>query len=323
MGKEKILTLELLKFIAALMITNSHFKPLYPDSISVLGTFGAPGNALFFFVSGYALSLGTLNINGINWYKKRIKRLWPTTLVWNTLLSHLLFGSTLSFASVWLGGGAWFIHCIAVYYILYYIVRKLNYIKMSIIFSFLFSIIYFFTLLPISEYSIYQDDWHYICFFSIMMMGAYCAIYRNEIHSNKILKNLFIALVSFVSFYVLQMIGKGKEAPLYYVQVISLLPLHTFIYYFYKVVDMDWCIKLMSIKVVKYLIMSIAALTLEIYLVGFGFINTDFNHLFPLNLLIVFGGICIQAYVLKVLTNLFVQFLDDGCFDLKKVLRLF
>ena len=144
--KDKILAIEFLKFIAALMITNSHFKPLYPEAISALGTFGAPGNALFFFASGYVLSLGKLNTNGINWYKKRIKRLWPTTLVWNTFFSYLIFNTSLSFAGVWLGGGAWFVHCIAIYYILYYFVRKLKLIRFSIIFSFIFSIISLFTV---------------------------------------------------------------------------------------------------------------------------------------------------------------------------------
>lgn len=321
--KDKILAIEFLKFIAALMITNSHFKPLYPEAISALGTFGAPGNALFFFASGYVLSLGKLNTNGINWYKKRIKRLWLTTLVWNTFFSYLIFNTSLSFAGVWLGGGAWFVHCIAIYYILYYFVRKLKLIRFSIIFSFIFSIIYFFTFLPISKHSIYQNDWHYICFFSIMMLGAYCAIHREDIKSTQIKKNIIISAISFVLFYIFQAIGKGKEGSLYYVQVLSLLPLHSFIYYFYKVIDMDWCNKLMNIKPIKYIIMSVSALTLEIYLVGFSSINTNFNHLFPLNLLLIFIIICIQAYLLKILTNILTQILGDGDFNLRQVFKLF
>ena len=319
----KILAIEFLKFLAALMITNSHFKPLYPDEISALGTFGAPGNALFFFASGYVLSLGNLNINGINWYKKRIKRIWPTTLVWNTFFSYLIFNTSLSFAGIWLGGGAWFIHCIAIYYILYYIIRKLKLIKAAIIFSFIFSIIYFFIFLPISQHSIYQDDWHYICFFSIMMLGAYCAMHREEIKSTQLKKNIIISAISFILFYVFQALGKGKESPLYYIQVVSLLPLHTFIYFFYKTLDMDWCSKLLNIKPIKYIIMSISALTLEIYLVGFNLINTSLNFLFPLNLVLIFIGICIQAYILKILTNILMQILGNENFNIKQAFKLF
>lgn len=200
-----------MKFIAALMITNSHFKPLYPDAISALGTFGAPGNALFFFASGYVLSLKALDANIIDWYKKRIKRLWPTTLVWNTFFSYLIFNTSLTFASVWLGGGAWFIHCIAIYYILFYFVRKLSLIKTSIIFSFILSIIYFFTYLPITKASIYQENWHYICFFSIMMLGSYCAIHREKIKTTQIKKNIILSIISFVLFYAIQAIGKERK----------------------------------------------------------------------------------------------------------------
>lgn len=323
MKRDKILAIEVIKFIAALMITNSHFKPLYPEAISQLGTFGAPGNALFFFASGYVLSLGNINTNWIDWYKKRIKRLWPTTLVWNSFFSYLFWGTSLSFAGTWLGGGAWFVHCIAIYYILFYIIRKLDIVKLSIFFSLIFSIIYFFIFLPVSKFSIYQDDWHYVCFFSIMMLGSYCAIHRKEIKSLDIKRNLIISIISFIIFYLIQAIGKGKEGLLYYVQVFSLIPLHTFILYFYKVVDTDLCEKVMNVKLIRYIILSISALTLEIYLVGFCSINTSFNHLFPFNLLIILSFILLQAYILKVLTNIFMQILDNDSFKIKQIFKLF
>jgi len=91
MNLNKIQGIELLKFLAAIMITNSHCKPLYPDSISALGTFGAPGNALFFLVSGFTLMLGRKDIFS-TWYKRRISRIWPSVLAWSALLYPLLFG---------------------------------------------------------------------------------------------------------------------------------------------------------------------------------------------------------------------------------------
>lgn len=69
--------------------------------------------------------------------------------------------------------------------------------------------------------------------------------------------------------------------------------------------------------------MSISALTLEIYLVGFKSINTSFNSLFPFNLLLIFLIICIQAYILKILTNILIQILGNDNFDLKKIFKLF
>lgn len=53
----RLYSLDFLKFVAALMITNSHFQPLYEDVSPSLATFGVHGNALFFFVSGFNVLL--------------------------------------------------------------------------------------------------------------------------------------------------------------------------------------------------------------------------------------------------------------------------
>lgn len=57
MQDSRLYSLDFLKFVAALMITNSHFQPLYEDVSPSLATFGVPGNALFFFVSGFNVLL--------------------------------------------------------------------------------------------------------------------------------------------------------------------------------------------------------------------------------------------------------------------------
>lgn len=43
-------SIDILKFFAALLITNSHMGMLYPDSLVKLSTGGAIGDVLFFFV---------------------------------------------------------------------------------------------------------------------------------------------------------------------------------------------------------------------------------------------------------------------------------
>lgn len=58
MQDSRLYSLDFLKFVAALMITNSHFQPLYEDVSPSLATFGVHGNALFFFVSGFLLMMG-------------------------------------------------------------------------------------------------------------------------------------------------------------------------------------------------------------------------------------------------------------------------
>lgn len=84
--------LDFLKVLAAIFITNSHFIPLYKDISPSLATFGVHGNALFFFVSGFVLMMGFEKKKDlfVNWYKKRIQRLWPS--VFYGVLLPPLFG---------------------------------------------------------------------------------------------------------------------------------------------------------------------------------------------------------------------------------------
>ena len=55
--KERDISIDILKFIAAIVITNSHMELLY-GKYSLLATGGAIGDVLFFFSSGFTLFLG-------------------------------------------------------------------------------------------------------------------------------------------------------------------------------------------------------------------------------------------------------------------------
>lgn len=77
-----------LKFIAAFFITYSHIGILFPK-YGGLVTGGAIGDGLFFFCSGYTLFLGRQD-RFIDWYKRRINRIYPTIIVWALLSSVLL-----------------------------------------------------------------------------------------------------------------------------------------------------------------------------------------------------------------------------------------
>lgn len=54
--KERNIGIDILKFFAALLITNSHMELLY-GKYSILATGGAIGDVLFFFCSGFTLFL--------------------------------------------------------------------------------------------------------------------------------------------------------------------------------------------------------------------------------------------------------------------------
>lgn len=76
-------SLDMMKCMAAIFITNFHFQLLYEGVNTAFATFGVQGNALFFFVAGYLLMMGFEKHKGvsfIDWFKGKIRRLWPAVL---------------------------------------------------------------------------------------------------------------------------------------------------------------------------------------------------------------------------------------------------
>lgn len=100
------------------MVTNSHFTPLYQDINPALATFGVHGNALFFFASGFALTLSTSwkQLNFVNWYKNRVGRILPTIIVW-AILTNALFDQEIRWRTLTYGYGYWFVTCILMYFL--------------------------------------------------------------------------------------------------------------------------------------------------------------------------------------------------------------
>lgn len=56
--KQRDLSIDILKFIACLAITNSHFDVVY-GPLSPIATGGAIGDILFFFASGFTIFLSS------------------------------------------------------------------------------------------------------------------------------------------------------------------------------------------------------------------------------------------------------------------------
>ena len=82
--KERNLSIELFKFLAVVLVINSHMELLY-GKYSFLATGGAIGDCMFFFASGFTLFLGRGG-RFDNWYKRRIRRIYPSLVGWALLL---------------------------------------------------------------------------------------------------------------------------------------------------------------------------------------------------------------------------------------------
>ena len=163
---------------------------------------------------------------------------------------------------------------------------------------------------------------HYVCHFSVMVMGGLCYLLRDKVKCSSIMRDMLWMIVSFIAYFVILKIGKGAMGIRYYSQITALIPLHIFVYYLYKVASYSWCKKAFHSLVLGRVMSWIAALTLEIYIVQFSFVTNQFNSLFPLNLLLVFAIIVLAAYLLKVMTSLFLAVLSKEDLEWKEIVRL-
>ena len=177
-------------------------------------------------------------------------------------------------------------------------------------------------LFPQGHGSMFHTHWHYVCHFSVMVMGAMVFMYREKISSGKLWVDLLLLAVSFIAYFAIVAVGKSATDWRWYTQLAALVPLHSFCYFGYKVCMHGWCGKLMTHGIWRWPIGWIASLTLEIYVVQFHVITDRFNALFPLNWFIVFGLVCVTAYLLRVIVNAFLQFMGKDPWLWRQCLRI-
>lgn len=128
------------------------------------------------------------------------------------------------------------------------------------------SVAYFFWM-PVAEGSPFHTSFHFVCHFSIMMMGAMVYVCRDRISMGHWVKDVCGMALSFVLYFLILAIGKNKTGWLYDVQVLALVPLHSFVYYGYKVASYKWTDWCLGKRFLGKGISLVAGLTLEIYIV--------------------------------------------------------
>lgn len=174
----------LLKFFAALLITYSHFGILFPK-YGWLVTGGALGDGFFFFCSGFTLFLGR-DGGFANWYKRRINRIYPSVFSW-IFLSFVLFGWVWSVSDVFTLPRYWFLPCIMVYYVIFYIIRKffINYINIVATIAVAIVVVSSFFILDMSASVMYaQLSFMRVYYFLFMLLGATVALDINRSHDS-------------------------------------------------------------------------------------------------------------------------------------------
>lgn len=314
--------LDVLKFIAAFMITNSHLGPMY-GKYSILATGGWIGDALFFFCSGFALFLKPMGGGGFfNWYKRRINRIYPS-LIATAFLGCVFFNTVWSVVDIATARGFWFIYCIMAYYIVIFLMGKYKPNKMLHLVALvcLATAVWWSFIYDKQGSTLYNGHpIRWLHSISYMLIGAYLSMNRTAIKKNHPIKDVGLLFLFTALFYVIFVFSQRLDGPLAFIQYFSMFPLFVAMLYFYKVASSEWMAKLYSNKIAHFIIRFIGGLCLEIYLVQAFFITDKYNSLFPLNIVGVFIFIFIIAYITRCLARLISQTFNDAPYDWRKII---
>lgn len=318
--KKRDIGIDVLKCIAAILITNSHMDILYPNDIFATG--GSIGNSLFFFASGFVLFLKPMG-RFDNWYKKRINRIYPPVFAW-AIVSTLFLDSHDDIIHIILYGGQWFVSCIMIYYVVIYFINQYmrDYLKLAWVISSLIVVVWYVLLDKLNGYDMNGTTyfkWGY--YFLFMLMGAMIG------GAGKQLRYRFgsdmLKLIGCVVLFYAILFGRQQYEILHQLQILALLPLLGATYYFYKVAKSNLLKQIYQHKIWGAIIKIIGGLCLEIYLVQVPFFTNQFNDYFPLNLIVTFVIILIAAYILRCISRVLSQIFKDEDLDWKEVFRLY
>lgn len=312
--------IDIIKFFAALLITNSHMNNYYPDSISFLATGGAIGDALFFFCSGFTLFLKPMG-RFDNWYKKRINRIYPTVICW-ILFSVIFLGESMTISSALKWSGGWFVKCIMIYYVVIFFINKfaINHLKSAFIITLLFIWICFFIWNLPSGISIYGDSYFtWVQYFIYMLLGAIIGTKTIKILSGR--KALLLLIVAIFSYYGIVLMSQ-RISIVNEIQITSMIPLLGIVYSMYSLCNCEKAKKIYNKTFPQWNVMFIGGMCLEIYIVqGYLLPRINFDIIFPLNFITALFIIFISAYILKCFTRFISQTLSDKQYNWREIIK--
>lgn len=295
--------IHILRAIAIVLITNSHFKPVYPPSWSLLASGGAVGCALFFFCSGYTLRNCSQSRFG-SWILKRFSRIYIG--VWLFLIVQALIMPQYPLRwQTMLWPPYWFLQAILCFYVPFYFVTKYLSARLPLCIGLLLVpllLSYFFS--AHSEWIIdkahHPSYLHWYYYFGIMLLGTYCS-QRNPT-TEKASLPLYLAGtgVAFLLLYGLKYfcIKHPSYAGLQLLFPAGLVGT-TLLFYRTSILLASRQI----LKSIRYIISQLADLTLEIYISQFLILLWAARLGFPWGLLATIGCTLLCAIVLHALSN--------------------
>lgn len=302
---------DMVRVIAIILITNSHFDALYPDPR--LGTGGALGNSLFFLLSGYGLahSFQHNKLQFGDWYLRRVSRIFPS--VWIVAcIAITWFGRWASVTSsdlvaefLW-PTSHWFVSAIVLFYIPFYFLLKSKRPEI-----FLWSIgvlvvpylVGYFMYIDLSVWSIENGYFKWIFYGQLMLLGGWLASRADLIQGARLRRESFVLGILFIAYFAVKL-GLSSFGLWHFQMAVHLLTipiLYVALRVFATEPMQKWILDSWSGSVVS----MVSGMAYEIYLTQHLFHQNHWLQAlpFPLGALMAIVGILILASVVVRLAN--------------------
>ena len=301
---------QILRVVAILLVINSHLDAYYP--IPHLGTGGAIGNSLFFFLSGYGLyiSQGMHHKKFNDWIAHRITRIYPS--MWIVILAVLLpamiyqqafdVNKISEYISYFLSPPYWFLRALLLYYVLCFPLLENKAMGKIYIVMAVLAVIYFvcyYSYLDISKWSAETQPFCMIQYLIIYVFGIWMGMSQNQ-HSRYSYRHIIILMVVIFMFYLQKYyMLHGKYYEIQFMQHLAMFPIVYCLLVISRGLLIDKNIKLPSVfyKTINF----IADHTLEIYIVqeSIGDLIKDMRIQFPVNICVFIAVTITLAWAAK------------------------
>lgn len=310
--------IEMLRALATILITNSHYKGVYPSDALSFG--GGLGLALFFMISGYLQSNIKDETRFVNWFIKKAVRLYVPLYVVRGI--QVLFGVVkitsiekafmiFLFPGTWFGASFLILHSVYYFCVKYFMKNKRDFMYMWMLVSVLYIVLFVvkpsiatFSLQTLEVEMVFSIETPYLitqCIWMFcMFLGLWIKRYREGLRKNTI----FCGIISFVCVGVFASIKIMTMNVEFMCLEFFLAPVYIFFGYFTFMCFMSmetWFANFSKSKTGKFLVI-ISQCSLEIYYIQSMWIEKFRQQFFPVNWILITVSIVLSAYCVHILS---------------------
>lgn len=268
-----------LRVLAIILVVNSHMDTVYPPRFAFLATGGMIGNALFFMLSACGLMVSMQNHprGFVEWYARRIIRIYPSVWVTVLLLSFPIgiYGGTIGLNNILDEMGKffyppfWFLQALLFYYgIIFFIIRDFSSKRLALVSVPVVTIyaLYYIFLLDLEKWSIEQAPFRLIYYLLVVLWGGYIGSQFEQIKFNGLRDVLLLVLAAFTIYGHKFLMLRGMLLSFQFLQHLASFPM---LYFMVKVTKCDFIKeRLMGSHNIGKTLGFVSGATLEIFIVN-------------------------------------------------------